>query len=175
MGPLSGVFQAVVFMLPFGSCSVLLIVCVRQRTGLRWWLRCTTTLVHWSHYHKPVRWRTQTINKALHEPNGSIKTTACKYPWWWAHEGPKHVGKRREKGNKDIVQKVASVGNSYCNIDVLCFKNLKIYLHCSALHVSDTTVSIIRSFSAAHAVSAPVWRLVHCVLQSCCVVTAVTT
>ena len=26
-----------------------------------------------------------------------------------------HVGKRREKGNKDIVQKVASVGNSYCN------------------------------------------------------------
>ena len=27
----------------------------------------------------------------------------------------KHVGKRREKGSKDIVQKVASVGNSYCN------------------------------------------------------------
>ena len=27
----------------------------------------------------------------------------------------KHVGKRREKGNKDIVQKVASVGNPYCN------------------------------------------------------------
>jgi len=38
-----------------------------------------------------------------------------KYPWWWAHEGPKHVGKRREKGNKDTVQKVVSVGNSYCN------------------------------------------------------------
>ena len=36
MGPSSGVFQAVVFMLPFGSCSALLIVCVRQRTGL-WW------------------------------------------------------------------------------------------------------------------------------------------
>ena len=35
-GPSSGVFQAVVFMLPFGSCSALLIVCVRQRTGL-WW------------------------------------------------------------------------------------------------------------------------------------------
>ena len=34
MGPSSGVFQAVVFMLPFGSCSALLIVCVRQRTGL---------------------------------------------------------------------------------------------------------------------------------------------
>jgi len=31
MGPSSGVFQAVVFMLPFGSCSALLIVCVRQR------------------------------------------------------------------------------------------------------------------------------------------------
>ena len=38
-----------------------------------------------------------------------------KYPWWWAHEGPRHVGKRREKGNKDIVQRVASVGNSYWN------------------------------------------------------------
>ena len=33
MSPSSGVFQAVVFMLPFGSCSALLIVCVRQRTG----------------------------------------------------------------------------------------------------------------------------------------------
>ena len=30
MGPSSGLFQAVVFMLPFGSCSALLIVCVRQ-------------------------------------------------------------------------------------------------------------------------------------------------
>jgi len=47
-------------------------------------------------------------------------------------------------------------------------KILKIfYLHYSALHVSDTTVSIIRSFSAAHAVSGPVWCLVRCVLQSC--------
>ena len=55
-------------------------------------------------------------------------------------------------------------------------KILKIfYLHYSALHVSDTTVSIIRSFSAAHAVSGPVWCLVRCVLQSCYVVTAVTT
>ena len=25
--------------------------------------------------YKPVRWRTQTTNKALHEPNGGIKTT----------------------------------------------------------------------------------------------------
>jgi hypothetical protein len=33
------------------------------------------------------------------------------------HESPKHVGKRRGKGNKDRVQKVASVGNSYCNTD----------------------------------------------------------
>jgi len=32
MGPSSGVFQAVVFMLPFGSCSALLIVCMRQLT-----------------------------------------------------------------------------------------------------------------------------------------------
>ena len=31
--------------------------------GLWWWL----------HHHKPVRWSTQTINKALYEPNGSIK------------------------------------------------------------------------------------------------------
>src|SRR5215475_5448823 len=54
-------------------------------------------------------------------------------------------------------------------------KSLKFYLHYSALHVSDTIVSIIRSFSAAHAVSGPVWCLVRCVLQSCCVVTAVTT
>ena len=36
-------------------------------------------------------------------------------------------------------------------------KSLKFYLHYSALHVLDTTVSIIRSFSAAHAVSGPVW------------------
>ena len=32
MGPSSGVFQAVVFMLPFGSCSALLVVCVRHLT-----------------------------------------------------------------------------------------------------------------------------------------------
>ena len=32
MGPSSGVFLAVVFMLPFGSCSALLVVCVRQLT-----------------------------------------------------------------------------------------------------------------------------------------------
>ena len=51
-------------------------------------------------------------------------------------------------------------------------KSLKFYLHYSALHVSDTIVSIIRSFSAAHAVSGPVWCLVRCLLQSCCVVTA---
>ena len=50
-------------------------------------------------------------------------------------------------------------------------KSLKCYLHYSAVHVSDTIVSIIRSFSAAHAVSGPVWCLVRCVLQSCCVVT----
>jgi len=46
-------------------------------------------------------------------------------------------------------------------------KILKIYLHYSALHVSDNIVSIIRSFSGAHAVSGPVWCLVRCVLQSC--------
>jgi len=50
-------------------------------------------------------------------------------------------------------------------------KSLKFYLHYSALHVSETTVSIIRSFSAAHAVSGPVWCLVRCVLQSCYVIT----
>jgi len=32
-------------------------------------------------------------------------------------------------------------------------KSLKMYLHYSALHVSDTIVSIIRNFWAAHAVS----------------------
>ena len=36
---------------------------------------------------------------------------------------------------------------------------------------SSPAVSIIRSFSAAHAVSGPVWCLFRCVLQSCCVVT----
>ena len=46
-------------------------------------------------------------------------------------------------------------------------KSLKFYLHYSALHVSDTIVSIIRSFSAAHLVYGPVWCLVRCVLQSC--------
>ena len=44
-------------------------------------------------------------------------------------------------------------------------KSLKFYLHYSALRVSDTIVSIIRSFSAAHAVSGPVWCLVRCILQ----------
>ena len=33
-------------------------------------------VLHRSHHHKPVRWRTQTINKALHEPNGSIRAAA---------------------------------------------------------------------------------------------------
>jgi len=63
--------------------------------------------VHWSHYHKPVRKhrRTQKINKALHEPNGSIKTTAEDTPDDGLMKVRKHVGKRREKGNKDIVQK----------------------------------------------------------------------
>ena len=54
-------------------------------------------------------------------------------------------------------------------------KPLKFYLHYSALHVSDTILSIIRSFAAAHAISGHVWYLVRCVLQSCYVVTAVTT
>jgi len=36
---------------------------------------------------------------------------------------------------------------------VLKILNILFYLHYSTLHVSDTTVSIIRSFSAAHAVS----------------------
>jgi len=53
-------------------------------------------------------------------------------------------------------------------------KSLKFYLHYSAVHVLDTIVFIIRSLSAAHAVSGPVWCLVRCVLQSCYVVTAVT-
>jgi len=44
-------------------------------------------------------------------------------------------------------------------------KSLKFYLHYSALHVSDTIVSIIRSFSGAHAVFGPVWCLIRCVLQ----------
>ena len=44
MSPSSGVFQAVVFMLPCGSCSALLIVCVSQLTGLWWWLRCTNKI-----------------------------------------------------------------------------------------------------------------------------------
>jgi hypothetical protein len=54
-------------------------------------------------------------------------------------------------------------------------KSLKFYLHYSTLHVSDTIVSIIRSFSAAHAVSGAVWCLVRCVLQSCYIVTAKST
>jgi len=34
-------------------------------------------------------------------------------------------------------------------------KPLKFYLYYSALHASDTIVSTIKSFSAAHAVSGP--------------------
>jgi len=53
-GPSSGVFQAVVFMLSFGSCSALSIVCVRQRTGLWWWLRCLiVTHIKDARYEKP--------------------------------------------------------------------------------------------------------------------------
>jgi hypothetical protein len=47
------VVVTVVYMQPFGSCVFLLIICVRLRTGLWWCL----------HLHKPVRRRTQTINK----------------------------------------------------------------------------------------------------------------
>ena len=61
--------------------------------------------------------------------------------------------------------------NKNANQMYFVLKSLKFYLHYSALHVSDTIVSIIRSFSAAHAVSGPVWCLVRCVLQSCYVVT----
>ena len=46
--------------------------------------------------------------------------------------------------------------NKNANQMYFVLKTLKIfYLHYSALHVSDTIVSIIRSFSAAHAVSGP--------------------
>ena len=63
--------------------------------------------------------------------------------------------------------------NKNTNQMYFVLKSLKFYLHYSALHVLDTIVSIIRGFSAAHAVSGPVWCLVLCVLQSCFVVTAV--
>ena len=57
MGPSSGVFQVVVFKLPFGSCSALLIVCVRQRTGLWRWLRWLVILfvthIKDARYEKP--------------------------------------------------------------------------------------------------------------------------
>jgi len=87
MGPSSGVFQAVVFMLPFGSCSALLIACVRQQTlSLHVLLNqmaaivlCSLRLVLLYSYKflACLAWMMrQTINKALHEPNGSIKTTA---------------------------------------------------------------------------------------------------
>jgi len=50
----------------------------RLRTSADWFV--VVTSVHRSHHHKPVHWRTQTINKALHEPNGSVKTTAWNTP-----------------------------------------------------------------------------------------------
>ena len=64
--------------------------------------------------------------------------------------------------------------NKNANQMYFVLKSLKFYLHYSALHVSDPIVSIIRSFSAALAVSGPVWCLVRCVLQSCYVVTFTT-
>ena len=57
MGPSSGVFQAVVL------CYHLV------HAVLCWSSACVSG-----------RWRTQTINIALHEPNGSIKTTAWNTP-----------------------------------------------------------------------------------------------
>ena len=50
--PSSGVSSAAVYVLPLGSCSVLLFVCVRLLCGL-------------------VRRAEQTNNKTLHEPSGS--------------------------------------------------------------------------------------------------------
>jgi len=47
--------------------------------------------------------------------------------------------------------------NKNTNYRYFFLKSLKLYLHYSGLHVSDTIVSIIRSFSAEHAVSVPVW------------------
>jgi len=46
-------------------------------------------------------------------------------------------------------------------------KCLKLYLHYSALHVSDTIVSIIRSFSAVHAALVAINYTNTCCLQIC--------
>ena len=113
-------------------CSALLIVCVHQRTGLWWWLRCTSTP------KSPPQ--TSSLTHADDQQSTAWtkwehKNNSLKYPWWWAHEGPKHVGKRREKGNKDIVQNVASVGNSYCNISLSSSQQIANYIISSAISI----------------------------------------
>jgi hypothetical protein len=57
----------------------------------------------------------------------------------------------------------------------ICFKNHKIFITLYvALHVSDTTVSIIRSLPPLHMQPlVAVWCCVGCVLQPSSVVTAV--
>ena len=50
--PSSGVSSAAVYVLPLGSCSALLFVCVRLLCGL---VRCGDYRVHGSHHNEPVR------------------------------------------------------------------------------------------------------------------------
>ena len=65
--------------------------------------------------------------------------------------------------------------NKNANQMYFVLKSLKFIYIIPLYYVLDTIVSIIRSFSDAHAVSGPVCCLVRCVLQYCCVETAVTT
>ena len=50
--PSSGISSAAVYVLPLGSCSALLFVCVRLLCGL---VRCGDYRVHGSHRNEPVR------------------------------------------------------------------------------------------------------------------------
>ena len=50
--PSSGVYSAAVFVLPLGSCSALLFVCLRLLCGL---VRCGDYRVLGSHHNEPVR------------------------------------------------------------------------------------------------------------------------
>jgi len=85
MSPSSGVFQAVVFMLPFGSCSALLIVCVRQRTGLWWWLRCDTEVTTYKKSHLLVILIVTYIKDARYEKSKdwNVISPDCLAPTKW--------------------------------------------------------------------------------------------
>jgi hypothetical protein len=90
------------------------------------------------------------------------ESKSLRYPWWWAYESPKHVGYKTRKINKDINQKVASIGNSYCNTYRRCTAwktlNLKTVLSFGDIYLFSKSTKIYRKHEN-------VWFWCHCLLS----------